>query len=257
MTDRGTRLQKYLARAGVASRRACEELIAAGRVRVDGEIVTRPGTRVRPGSAVEVDGRPLTPAAARWVALHKPPGYVCTRKDPRGRPTIYDLLPPTLGPLFHVGRLDMLSEGLLLLTNEGDAAHRLLHPSSQTPRRYEVGLGEPVPPGLVERLLSGVELDDGLAAADRAHLRKSRGGAVLLIELHEGRNREIRRLMARLDVGIRYLKRLALGPIELGELAPGDWRDLSSAEAAALRDAAASDPDRPEGREASVGRGRN
>lgn len=234
MSARGIRLQKYLARAGIASRRACEELIAFGRVRVDGETVTRPGTRVRPGSVVEVDGRPVGLAAARWVALHKPAGYVCSRGDPQGRPTIYDLLPLSLRPLFHVGRLDMLSEGLLLLTNEGDAAHRLVHPGSETPRRYEVGLREPVPSDLVERLLSGIELEDGLAAADGASLRKNRGGTVLLIELHEGRNREIRRMLGRLDVGIRYLKRLALGPVELGALPPGEWRDLSSAEIAAL-----------------------
>jgi pseudouridine synthase len=216
----GIRLQKYLARAGVASRRACEELIAAGRVRVDGEAVLRPGTRVGPESVVEVDGRRVEPSSARWIALHKPPGYVCAREDPQGRPTVYDLLPAELRPLFHVGRLDIMSEGLLLLTNEGEAAHRLMHPSD-----------------LTVRLLAGVELEDGLAAADEARLDLGRGrrGATLQLELHEGRNREVRRMMKALGVKIRSLKRLALGPIELGRLRPGEWRDLSEEEVAALR----------------------
>ncbi len=232
-----TRLQKYLARAGVASRRACEELIAAGRVRVDGEVVLRPGTRVGPESVVEVDGRRVEPSLARWIALHKPPGYVCAREDPQGRPTVYDLLPADLRPLFHVGRLDIMSEGLLLLTNEGEAAHRLLHPSSETPRRYQVVLVEPPPADLTDRLLAGVELEDGLAAADEARLVPERGrrGATLQLELHEGRNREVRRMMKALGVKIRSLKRLALGPIELGRLRPGEWRDLSEKEIAALR----------------------
>ena len=231
------RLQKYLARAGVASRRACEELIAAGRVRVDGEVVLRPGTRVGPESVVEVNGRRVEPCLARWIALHKPPGYVCAREDPQGRPTVYDLLPADLRPLFHVGRLDIMSEGLLLLTNEGEAAHRLLHPSSETPRRYQVVLVEPPPADLTDRLLAGVELEDGLAAADEARLDPGRGrrGATLQLELHEGRNREVRRMMKALGVKIRSLKRLALGPIELGRLRPGEWRDLSEKEIAALR----------------------
>ncbi len=236
MTE-GIRLQKYLARAGVASRRACEELIAAGRVRVDGEVILRAGTRVGPQSVVEVDGRRVEPSSARWIALHKPPGYVCAREDPQKRPTVYDLLPADLRPLFHVGRLDIMSEGLLLLTNEGEAAHRLLHPSSETPRRYEVALLEPPPAGLTDRLLAGVELEDGLAAADKARLDPGRGrrGATLQLELHEGRNREVRRMMKALGVKIRSLKRLALGPIELGRLRPGEWRDLSEKEIAALR----------------------
>ncbi len=231
------RLQKYLARAGVASRRACEELIAAGRVRVDGDVVLRPGTRVGPESVVEVDGRRVEPSSARWIALHKPPGYVCAREDPQGRPTVYDLLPAEMRPLFHVGRLDIMSEGLLLLTNEGEAAHRLLHPSSETPRRYQVALVEPPPADLTDRLLAGVELEDGLAVADEARLDPGRGrqGATLQLELHEGRNREVRRMMKALGVKIRSLKRLGLGPIELGRLPPGEWRDLSEAEIATLR----------------------
>ena len=236
MTTGGIRLQKYLARAGVASRRACELLIREGRVRVDGEVVTQLGTRVGPHSVIAVDGVVVGPTAARWIALHKPPGYVCSREDPQGRPTVYDLLPAELRPLFHVGRLDILSEGLLLFTNEGDVAHRLLHPSSETTRRYEVMLAGALPADLVDRLLSGVQLEDGLAAADRAHLYPAgRSGGRLRIELHEGRNREIRRMLKALDVKIRSLKRLALGPVELGELPAGEWRDLDPTEVAAVR----------------------
>lgn len=236
----GIRLQKFLSRAGVASRRASEELIAAGRVRVDGRTVTELGSRVDPESAVvEVDGRRVERQPARWIALHKPPGYLCTRSDPRERPTVYDLLPEgELQDLFHVGRLDFLSEGLLLLTNEGDVAHRVLHPSSGTEKRYEVALHPPVPEGIAERTLAGVELEDGPAAADAASLLPDPEGEgeLLLVTLHEGRNREIRRMMDALDARIRRLRRLSFGPVELGDLPSGAWRWLDEPERDALRD---------------------
>lgn len=232
------RLQKFLARAGVASRRASEALIEQGRVTVDGEVVAQLGATVDPGaSVVEVDGRRVERQPARWVALHKPPGYLCTRDDPRGRPTIYDLLPEgALQDLFHVGRLDFMSEGLLLLTNEGDVAHRLLHPSGGTEKRYEVRLSPPVPEGLPRRLLEGVVLEDGRASADAASVLPDPGGdgAVALITLHEGRNREIRRMMDALGARIRSLARLSFGPVELGDLAPGAWRELDEEEVEAL-----------------------
>lgn len=235
----GVRLQKFLARAGVASRRDSEELIAEGRVRVDGEVVDELGARVDPDAAeVEVDGRRVERRPARWIALHKPPRRLCTRDDPRGRPTIYGLLPEgPLRDLFHVGRLDFMSEGLLLLSNEGDVAHRLLHPSSGTRKRYEVRLAPPVPAGLARRLLEGVELEDGPAAADAASvLPDPRGeGAVALLTLHEGRNREIRRMMDALDGRIRSLKRLSFGPVELGDLRRGAWRELDDGEVQELR----------------------
>lgn len=231
------RLQKYMARAGVASRRASEKLIAAGRVRVDGVVVDTPGFHVDPGSSVvEVDGRRVSPSPTRWVALHKPPGYLCSRADPRKRPTVYDLLPDgELRGLFHVGRLDYMSEGLLLLTNDGDAAHALLHPSAETPRRYEVTLKAPVARSVVDRLLRGVDLEDGMARATAASLEaESDGEQVLRITLREGRNREIRRLMETLGVTIHSLKRVAMGPVELGTLARGEWRELTDAERRAL-----------------------
>ncbi len=232
------RLQKFLARAGVASRRASEELIADGRVAVDGETVDTLGAKVDPdASVVTVDGRPVERRPARWVALHKPPGSLCTRDDPEGRPTVYDLLPEELHDLFHVGRLDFLSEGLILLTNEGDVAHRLLHPSSGTEKRYEVGLVAPAPDRLAERLLEGVELEDGPAAADAAALLPGAGteGPRLLLTLHEGRNREIRRMLDALGARIRYLRRLSFGPVELGRLEEGSWRELADAEVSELR----------------------
>lgn len=237
--DRPMRLQKFLSRAGVASRRAAERLIEAGRVSVDGRVVTELGTRVASGEAVvEVDGRRAELGPAAWLALHKPSRTLCTRDDPAGRPTVYDLLPD--GPpqeLFHMGRLDFMSEGLLLLTNEGDVAHRLLHPRNETPRRYEVALDEPVPPDLAPRLLRGVELEDGPAAATAAAVLPGReaGEKLLLVTLTEGRNREIRRMMERVGVGIRSLKRIAFGPIELGDLRPGEHRALSGEEVEALR----------------------
>lgn len=241
--DRPMRLQKFLSRAGVASRRAAERLIEAGRVRVDGRVVTELGTRVSPREAVvEVDGRRAELGPSTWLALHKTPGTLCTRADPAGRPTVYDLLPEGRPQkLFHVGRLDFMSEGLLLLTNEGDLAHGLLHPRNETPRRYEVALAEPVPPDLARRLLRGVELEDGPAAATAAALLPGRepGERLLLVTLTEGRNREIRRMMERVGVGIRSLKRIAFGPIELGDLGPGEHRPLSQGEVEVLRRAAA------------------
>lgn len=233
------RLQKLLARAGVASRRASEELIREGRVTVDGETVTELGTSVVPDRVrVAVDGRTVERQPARWIALHKPPRYLCTRDDPQGRPTVYDLLPDgPLQDLFHVGRLDFLSEGLLLLSNEGDVAHRVLHPSGGTPRRYEVELVA-APRDLAERMLAGVELEDGPAAADAASLLPAgpeSPGPTLLLTLREGRNREIRRMLDALDVNVRRLRRVAFGPVELDGLEPGGWRELSEEEVESLR----------------------
>lgn len=246
MTRAGMRLQKFLSRAGVASRRASEELIRQGRVAVDGVVVTEMGSRVDPErSTVTVDGREVRPSPPRWVALHKQPGFLCTRSDPAGRPTVYDVLPGDMEELFHVGRLDYMSEGLLLLTNQGDLAHRLLHPSAEVQKRYEVGLVAPVPPGLARSLLRGVELEDGPAAADAASLLPAgegrEEGGVLLVTLHEGRNREIRRMLDALGARIRYLRRTAFGPIELGELPPGSWRELTPDEVAALSRRASED----------------
>lgn len=240
------RLQKFLSRAGVASRRASEDLIRQGRVRVDGEVVTELGSRVEPEtSRVEVDGRRVVLSPLRWIALHKPVGVLTSRGDPRGRRTVYDLLPEEEAELFHVGRLDYMSEGLLLFTNEGDVANRLLHPSRRVPRRYEITVDEPVARDLAARLLEGVRLEDGRAAASAATVLPAtvEGERRLLLTLREGRNREIRRMLGALDVTILRLVRTAYGPVELGDLPTGRHRELGSAEVEALRAAA----DGPEG----------
>lgn len=231
------RLNKFLSRAGVASRRAADRMIAGGRVRLDGAVVRELGVRIDPErSVVEVDGKRVRAAPATWVALHKPPRVVCTRRDPRGRQTVYDLLAPEHRGLFHVGRLDVMSEGLLLFTNEGDTARNLLHPSRAVARRYRVMLREPVPEGLVARLEAGVELEDGPARPERVQLGRTRDGrAVLGLTLREGRNREIRRMLRAVDVGIRRLRRVGFGPIELGGLPAGRWRALEADEVEALR----------------------
>jgi 23S rRNA pseudouridine2605 synthase len=232
------RLQKFLSRAGVASRRASEQLVREGRVRVDGRVVTEQGVRVDPDRAeVEVDGRVVTLPGPVWVLLHKPPGTICTRHDPGGRRTVYDLLAAEHEGLFHVGRLDMMSEGLLLFTNEGDVAQALLHPSRETPRRYAVLLAPPVPGDLRARLERGVELEDGLARAENVRIGRPRDGRGVRVRLtlREGRNREIRRMMKELGLRVRRLRRTAFGPVELGDLPRGAWRRLTPDETRALR----------------------
>lgn len=218
------RLQKFLAQAGVASRRAAEDLILAGRVCVNGVCVRELGTRVEPErDAVTFDGRPVGLRAFEWVALHKPRGYVSTRHDPQGRPTIYDLLPPDLGRLFYVGRLDADSEGLILLTNDGDTAHRLLHPSYQVEREYEADVAGEPGDAVLRQLLQGVELEDGVARAVR--IERS-GRQRLLLTLTEGKKREVRRMLAAVGHPVRRLRRTRYGTVALGALAPGEWRRL-------------------------------
>lgn len=232
------RLQKYLARAGVASRRASEELIRQGRVRVDGEVVTVLGTRIDPdGCTVEVDGSVVELESARWIALHKPPGCLCTRGDPEGRPTVYDLIDEEFATLFHVGRLDYMSEGLLLLTNEGAVAERLLHPRNRVPRRYQVTVGGPVARSVGQRLRAGVELEDGPARIEGlAVMPGGRADQVVLeLTLREGRNREVRRMMEAVGLTVHALRRVSFGPIELGDLPRGSWRSLDEGELARLR----------------------
>lgn len=226
-------MQVYLARAGVASRRASEELIGAGRVAVGGETVTAPGSKVTPGSdRVTVDGRLVTPEPIIWVALHKPAGYVTSREDELGRRTIYDLLPPRLHGLFHVGRLDRESEGLLLLSNDGALANRLLHPRYGVRKRYRAWVKGAPTPEVASRLAEGIELEDGLAKAASVRLV---GKCQLELVLNEGRKREVRRMLEHAGHPVRRLLRLSFGAIELGALEPGKWRELSEAEVSGLR----------------------
>ncbi|MGH7507408.1 MAG: pseudouridine synthase [Longimicrobiales bacterium] len=234
----GVRLQKFLSRAGVASRRRSEELIRAGRVRLNGEVVREMGVRIHPRrDEVVVDGRRVQTAPALWIAVHKPEGVVITRSDPEGRRTVYDLLPPSARKLFHVGRLDYGSAGLLLLTNEGEVANRLLHPRYGVDRVYEVEVDGRPTESTLRRLKSGVALEDGTG---RAHAVRridevDGGGSRLRITLREGRNREVRRMLEAVGHPVRRLVRVRYGPIRLGDLPSGRWRRLTPAEIATLR----------------------
>jgi 23S rRNA pseudouridine2605 synthase len=230
------RLQKFLANAGIASRRKAEELIIEGRVAVNDVIVTELGTRVDPESdRVTVDRKTVVAATVRWIAMHKPAGYLTSRGDPHGRPTIYDLLPPEHRGLFYVGRLDFDTEGLVLLTNDGDRAHRLQHPSFQVPRVYEATVGGELSEDVVQRLLQGVILEDGPARVLDAELRtKGPRASTIRVTLAEGRKREVRRLFEAVGYPVARLVRLRYGPISLGSLPVGEWRDLSDPEKAQL-----------------------
>lgn len=230
--QRGIRLQKFLAQAGVASRRSSEELIVAGRVSINGRIATELGVRVQPSDDVRVDGKRIRPAASQWYMLHKPRGYMSTRSDPQGRRTLYDLVPPPMRRLFYVGRLDFDSEGLVLLTNDGDTAHRLLHPRYRIDREYDVELEQQVDDAALEQLRRGVQLDDGRA---RARTVRRKGGRRVVLTLQEGRKREVRRMFAELGHNVLRLRRVRYGPIRLGDLPPGEWRALDERELAALR----------------------
>ncbi len=231
------RLQKLLSQAGVASRRRAERYIESGRVRVNGRVVTELGTKVDPDvDVVEVDGRPVRPAPTVWIALHKPVGVVSTRRDPQGRPTLYGLLPPELSGLFHVGRLDADSEGLILLTNDGETAHRLTHPRYGVDRVYEVEVEGPLDSGVLARLRGGVRLEDGVARPEAARVLEGASGRQCRLELvlREGRKREVRRMLAALGHPVLRLVRRRYGPVELGRLASGGWRRLGEREVRAL-----------------------
>ena len=216
------RLQSYLARAGIASRRGSEEFIRAGRVRVNGRVAEL-GSKATPGKdRVELDGREVRLQRVEWVALHKPTGYVTTRDDPAGRKTVYDLLPREMHHLFHVGRLDRDSAGLLLLTNDGDAANRLLHPRYGTTKEYLADVeGEPAVREL-RALVEGVELEDGVGHAESVEIRGGvrEGETRLLLVMQEGRHREIRRMLEAIGYPVRRLFRRRFGPIKLGKLPP-------------------------------------
>ncbi len=233
----GIRIQKFLSHAGVASRRRAEALMVEGRVRVNGEVVTSLGRRVHPGTdRVELDGREVVAAAYRWVLLHKVAGTVTTRSDPGGMPTVYDGLPKELEGLAYVGRLDVETEGLLLLTNEGDTVHGLLHPSFEVEREYRVEVVGVPTRKVLRELRRGVDLDDGPARVKSARIFSARQkSAILHLVLTEGRKREVRRLCKAVGHPVRSLRRIRFGPIELGRVPTGGWRDLTWDEIESLR----------------------
>jgi 23S rRNA pseudouridine2605 synthase len=226
------RLQKFLADAGLASRRAAEGMITAGRVAVNGETVARLGTRVDPASdRVTVDGKVIRALRRLYVALNKPRGYLCTKADPQGRRTVGQLLPKEWSNLYPVGRLDRDTEGLLFLTNDGDFCLRLTHPRYGVRKTYLVEVEGRIPSESVIRLTRGVEEGGEQLKAETAQvlgLNKTR--SLLRLTLCEGKNREVRRLLAALGLGVLALRRIEIGPIKLGELPEGRWRVLTADE---------------------------
>jgi 23S rRNA pseudouridine2605 synthase len=236
----GVRLQKVLAAAGIGSRRACEILISEGRVEVNSEIVVEQGRRVDPErDVIRVDGARIPPPRRhRYLALNKPRGVVTTMSDPEGRRTVADLV--TVGGkerLFHVGRLDTDTEGLLILTNDGDFAHRLAHPSYQVPKAYIAEVAGLVGEQTLSRLRRGITLEDGPVRPTSVKIVSAAGDKTLLkITIQEGRNRIVRRTMEAVGHPVRRLSRIGIGPVRLGNLKVGEYRDLTREELGGLLD---------------------
>ncbi|MDQ3770166.1 MAG: rRNA pseudouridine synthase [Actinomycetota bacterium] len=228
------RLAKFLAHAGVASRRAAEDLVRAGRVTVGGAVVTDPARDVEASSGVAVDGRALEgPEERLVVALHKPPGVVSTARDTHGRATVVDLVDLPGARLYPVGRLDADTTGLILLTNDGELAQRLLHPRYELPRTYRAHVaGGRLSPRALRALREGVELEDGRTSP--AEVREVHAG-LLELTLREGRKRQVKRMCAAVGHPVQALERTRFGPLDLRGLAPGGWRRLSPAEVQRLR----------------------
>src|SRR5438105_8381438 len=240
------RLNKLLAHAGLGSRRYCETLISAGRVLINGHVVRDLATKVDPEKQrVAVDGEPVrTERPAYWL-VNKPRGYLCTNRDPARRPLVIDLVPQVSQRVYTVGRLDEDSEGLLLLTNDGDLANRLMHPRFGVEKTYQVRVaGVPTPENL-RQLLHGVWLSEGHVRAKQVKRERKQGGSTWLrIVLNEGKNREVRRMLARLGHKVLRLRRIGLGPLTLGSLPAGKARRLSGPELDMLRKAAERVPGR-------------
>ncbi len=236
----GERLQKVLAQAGVASRRASEELIKDGRVTVDGQVVTKLGTRVDPETqVVHVDGSRILTAPAKHVvlALNKPEGVVSTMSDPDGRPCISDLLVDYPERLYNVGRLDIDTQGLLLLTNDGELAHRLMHPSYEVEKTYVARVHGEIKPWIRKKLLAGVELEDGPVKADAFTVKDTLGDiSAVEVKVHEGRNRMVRRMLAQVGLPVTELIRTKFGPVKLDRLKPGDLRRVKGTQLQELYD---------------------
>jgi len=238
MTEK-VRLQRFLARAGIASRRAAEKLIEAGRVRVNGEVALLGSQVAVAVDRVEVDGRIVVwSKPSLYLLLHKPSGYLTTRKDPQGRSTVLDLLPPDQQRANPVGRLDFNTEGLLLLTDDGELARRLMHPRFKVAKTYRVRVRGRVSEQNRRRLASGVELEDGMTLPAKVRLQRATGShSWLEIELREGRNRQVRRMCAAVGHSVSRLQRTDFGPLQLGGLPRGQVRSLSPSEIAALQKA--------------------
>jgi 23S rRNA pseudouridine2605 synthase len=233
------RLQKLLAQSGVASRRRCEELMLAGSVVVDGEVVTRLGTKVDPRTAViRVDGKRLPPISAHvYLALNKPRGVVSTMSDPEGRRTLSDVVADRPERLFHVGRLDTDTSGLIILTNDGDFAQRLAHPSYEVDKTYVAEVTGEVTKATLRRLTDGVTLEDGPVTVSRTRIiQHGTGKTIVELVIHEGRNKIVRRLLEHVGHPVTRLTRTRIGPVKLGQLKSGELRDLTLDELGLLLD---------------------
>lgn len=226
------RLQKYMAECGVASRRRAEEMIQEGRVTVNGALVTQMGVQVEPSDEVWVEGRLIRPEAEkRYVLYHKPAGEVTTVSDPEGRLCVLDHFRDYPVRLYPVGRLDYDSEGLLLLTNDGALTERMLHPSHLVEKTYLARVTGPVSLDTVRRLRAGIPLDDHKTAPAKVRIIKEEAFAtVVLVTIHEGRNRQVRRMFEECGHRVLQLRRVRFGPLELGDLPRGQWRELSGEE---------------------------
>lgn len=234
------RLNRFLASAGLGSRRSVEDLITTGQVRVNGEIVTNLATVVQPGDSVKVGSKLLRQERPLTAVMYKPKNTVCTASDELERRTIFHYLPENWPRVFHVGRLDADSEGLLIVTNDGDLANELTHPSHQVEKEYEVTLDRPLDPKHLEKLTQGVHIEGGRAKAERATLEAP---THLRLVLTQGINRQIHKMMWRVgEYDVKRLARVRIGTITIGELTPGAWRMLTAKEIAALRPAGASKP---------------
>jgi 23S rRNA pseudouridine2605 synthase len=235
------RLQKLLAQSGVASRRKCEELMLAGLVEVDGEVVTRLGTKVDPATAViRVEGRRLPPVSEHvYLVLNKPAGVTSTMSDPHADRTLAEFVADRPERLFHVGRLDTDTDGLILLTNDGDFAQKMAHPSYEVEKTYVAEVDGVVSRATIKQLLDGVVLEDGPVEVREARVRNAHGGrSIVELVIHEGRNRIVRRLLDEVGHPVRRLSRTRIGPVRLGELKAGRLRGLTDAEVGELLDSA-------------------
>jgi 23S rRNA pseudouridine2605 synthase len=229
------RLAKFLAHAGVASRRHAERLVTGGRVRVDGRVLTDPARDVDESNEIEVDGAAVTPEQLEYHLVHKPAGVVSTAHDPEGRPKVTDMV-DSAARLYPVGRLDVDSTGLVLLTNDGELANRLMHPRYEVPRTYRARVAGGPSKRSLQALRNGVALEDGRTRPAAVRVLTSPGRESMLeITIHEGRNRMVRRMLEEVGHPVRALERVAFGPLELGRLRPGDSRKVRPRELEELR----------------------
>lgn len=237
MTPSSVRVQKYLSQAGAASRRQAEAMLRQGRVAVNGEALARLGARVVPGvDVVSLDGKEVKPAPRRWVVFHKPVGVLCTRRDPHGGETVYDVLPPWASGLRYVGRLDRDTSGLLLMTNDGDLAAALAHPGNHVEREYVAAVKGTVTARRIRAMKAGAELEDGFARPKRVRrVRLDDGQWGVKLVLAEGRKREVRRLLKQAGRPAERLCRVRFGPFNLGALEAGRWRSARTSEVEAAR----------------------